>query len=249
MLAFGAGFAYARQVLASRKVWGVSYNENPINALPPVVILLALAMALPEIASLVGENRLFGGPGSVGWRTEGLNRFAFYPGVLDQMIDRNLWPLEHVIRIGTYPFVHGTFTHAIFAMVFVLALGKMVGEQMSGLAVLVLFIGASVFGALVYWLVLNDDFPLFGGMPGAYGLIGGYTFILWVRLVAVGGQQAQAFSLIAFLMGIQLLFGLIFDIRNDWVADLAGFFAGFGLSFLVVPGGFARLRHWLRNRR
>ena len=45
-----------------------------------------------------------------------------------------------------------------------------------------------------------------------------------------------------------LLFGLLFGGRNDWLADLAGFASGFGLSFLVVPGGWSRLREVLRRR-
>ena len=124
----------------------------------------------------------------------------------------------------------------------------MVGERFSGFAVVVVFFGSAIFAALVYGLLLDDDFPLFGGFPAAYGLIGAYTFLYWLRQVATGGPQMQAFMLIVFLMGIQLVFGLLFGPRNDWVADLAGFVAGFGLSFLVVPGGFQRLLGWLRDR-
>ena len=49
-------------------------------------------------------------------------------------------------------------------------------------------------------------------------------------------------------MGIQLVFGLLFGGGQDWVADLAGFVAGFGLSFLVSPGGRARVVDRLRQR-
>ena len=224
------------------------YDENPVNPLPPVVIVLALALALPELVFQMGEAGLIGGNEAVGWRSQAIRQYAFLGSVLDQMIARGFWPLEHVVRIVTYPFVHGSLMHALFAVVFVLALGKMVGEVMSALAVLVLFFGATVVGALVYGLVLNDPNPLIGGMVGAYGLIGGYTFLLWLRQVAIGGPQAQAFTLIGFLMGLQLVFGLLFEVSNDWLAELAGFFAGFGLSFLVVPGGFARVRAWMRNR-
>jgi len=43
-------------------------------------------------------------------------------------------------------------------------------------------------------------------------------------------------------MGAQLVFGLLFGLQNDWVADLAGFACGFGLSFFVSPGGWMRMR-------
>ena len=49
-------------------------------------------------------------------------------------------------------------------------------------------------------------------------------------------------------MGIQLLFGLLFGGGWDWVAELAGFFTGFFLSFVVSPGGWARVRQKIRQR-
>ena len=58
----------------------------------------------------------------------------------------------------------------------------------------------------------------------------------------------RAFSLIGFLMGIQLVFGLLFGGTPVWIAELAGFAAGFGVCIVVMPGGFARLRDRLRDR-
>jgi membrane associated rhomboid family serine protease len=45
-----------------------------------------------------------------------------------------------------------------------------------------------------------------------------------------------------------LLFGLLFGVGWYWVAELAGFAAGFLLSFVVSPGGIARLRDQIRQR-
>lgn len=224
------------------------YDASPVNPLPTSVIVLALALVVPEIIFQVGENGLFGGPGAIGWRAAAVERFAFFPEYLDWAVDTGRWPVEILVRLVAYPFVHISFLSTVFALVFVLALGKMVGEAISGATVLVVFLGSSVLAALLYWVLLNDPYPLLGGFPGAYGLIGAYTFLYWLRQVATGGPQSQAFQLIAFLMGIQLLFGLIFDTGNDWVADLAGFVSGFVLSFLMVPGGVARLIAWIRQR-
>ncbi len=49
-------------------------------------------------------------------------------------------------RFVTYAFVHGSFTHAIFAGVLLLALGKFVGEVLGEVAVLVVFLVATVGG-------------------------------------------------------------------------------------------------------
>ena len=110
------------------------------------------------------------------------------------------------------------------------------------------FFGAAIAGALAYTLVPGLQAPLIGGYPPVYGLIGGFTFLLWVNLAAVGANKYRAFSMIGFLLGIQLLFGLIFGGGWEWVADLSGFLAGFFLSFVVSPGGWGRVRDKLRQR-
>ena len=89
---------------------------------------------------------------------------------------------------------------------------------------------------------------LIGAYPPVYGLIGAFTFLLWVRLAAVGANQNRAFLMIGFLLGTQLVFGLAFGGGLDWIADLAGFTTGFFLSFVVSPGGFGRVRDRLRQR-
>jgi membrane associated rhomboid family serine protease len=90
--------------------------------------------------------------------------------------------------------------------------------------------------------------PLFGGYPAVYGLIGAFTFLLWVNLAAVGANKYRAFSFIGFLLGIQLVFGLFFGGGYEWVADLAGFVCGFLLSFVVSPGGWGRVLAKVRQR-
>ena len=48
-------------------------------------------------------------------------------------------------------------------------------------------------------------------------------------------------------IGLGIVFGILFGGSRDWIADLSGFVFGFGLSFVVSPGGFARLREKLRH--
>jgi membrane associated rhomboid family serine protease len=124
----------------------------------------------------------------------------------------------------------------------------MVGEGFSAFAFLVVYFGSAIVGALAYWLVWDTNVALFGGYPAVYGLIGAYTFILWAELGATGGNQLSAFRIIAFLLGIQLIFSLLFGAGLNWVSEVSGFVAGFGLSFLVSPGGWSRVVQRLRQR-
>ena len=225
------------------------HDAPPINPLPPAVILLAGAIFGVEVLFMLAKSGLIGGTrGGEDWRIFAVQRFAFSGEIFDWMAETGRWPAEHLLRFVTYPFVHLSFTHMVFVAVFVLALGKMVGEVYSNLAVVVIFFGSAIAGALVYALLLDDPRPLIGGFPGAYGLIGGYTLILWVGYGAVGQNQYRAFTLIGFLLGIQLIFGLFFTVGNDWVAEVAGFATGFVLSALMVPGTLGRVIARLRQR-
>lgn len=223
-------------------------DELPVNPLPPVVTVLALAIFGVEVFISAGERGFIGGPAGVGWRLDAIQDWGFFQPILGFMIDTGQWSAHDLARFVTYPFIHAGFLHLVMALVFLLALGKMVGERFSALAFLTVFFGAAIAGATAYGLLVETNRPLIGAYPAVYGLIGAYTFILWVGLGLVGAPQARAFSLIGMLLAIQLLFSMLFGGGPDWIADLFGFLAGFALSFLVSPGGWERILVKLRQR-
>jgi len=223
-------------------------TEPPLNPLPPVVWALALPMIVLECVLQLADRGLVGGAEGVGWRMTVLTRMAFDPGQLAWMWETRRFLPQELARLLAYPFAHVGFTHAAFVVVFVLALGKFVGEVFRPVALALLFLGSSVGAALVY-TATGQVGALAGGYPGAFGLIGAFTFILWLRLGATTSDTSwRAFSLIGMLMLVRLVFGVLFGSDPSWIADLAGFAVGFGLSFVLVPGGPARLIAHLRSR-
>ncbi len=222
------------------------HNAPPLNPLPPVVWAIALPMIALEIVLQIGAAGIAGGPDAVGWRLEAITRVAFIPDLWREMWVLGQFPPEHMLRFVAYPFVHGNMTHTAFAVVILLALGKFTGEVLRFWAVLVVFFGAAIAGALAYGLVATRV-PLIGAYPGDYGLVGAFTYLMWLRL-AGSGREYRAFSMIGLLLVAQLVFGVLFGGGLDWVADLAGFAAGFVLTILVVPGGIPRLMDRLRQR-
>ncbi|MCJ7871339.1 rhomboid family intramembrane serine protease [Phaeobacter sp. J2-8] len=221
-------------------------NQPPINPLPPVIVALFLVIAGIELTFQAGAQGFVGGPTAVGWRLDAVRTYAFSGDIFDWMLANGVFPLEHMIRFVSYPFLQANFSHALFVSVMLLALGKWVGEVMGGVRVLVLFLGSSIIGAVFYGAVLNDPVPLIGGFPGVYGIIGGFTLLLWRQLGAEGGQQMRAFSLIGMLLAIRLVFSLLYGADSTWAADFAGFVGGFAMSILLAPGGWtaflARIR-------
>ena len=223
-------------------------DRNPVNPLPPVIVALFLFIIGIEVVFNMGARGLIGGPEAVGWRLAALQKYAFSDEIFEWMRMSGQWPFDQMIRFVTYAFVHVSFTHALFGCVIFLALGKMAGEVYNQLSLLVIFLGGTVVGALVFALVMDTQTPLIGAYAGAYAMIGAYTYLLWLKLGLMGERQIRAFSLIGFLMGVQLLFGALFGAAADWIADVTGFRTGLGLAVFLIPGGLARLRDRLRHR-
>lgn len=223
-------------------------STSPLNALPPVVAALALLIGGAEVVLMLAERGILGGRLGVGWRVAAIEQYAVFDAVVEAMWERRGLPPEHLMRLVTYPFVHLGFVHAAFAVAILLALGKMVGEVFSPLATAAVFFVPAVAGALAWSALADDPRPLLGAYPGVYGLIGAYTFLLWTRLAAAGGQRLEAFRLIGVLLAIQLLFAALFGAGLDWIADVAGFAAGFALSAVVSPGGWRAVMARLRAR-
>ncbi len=223
-------------------------NAAPINPLPPIIWILALPMIALEIVFSMGGSGAVGGPAAIGWRTAAIESYGLWPEYFRQQLSLGAIDPELLLRFVTYPFLHYTLTQAVFAVVILLAMGKFVGEVFRWWALAVVFFGASIVGGLAYVFVPAIQAPLFGAYPAVYGLIGAFTFLLWVRLAGTGVNQFRAFSMIGFLLFVQLIFGVLFGGGWEWVADLSGFVAGFVLSFVVSPGGFGRVRERLRQR-
>lgn len=223
-------------------------QTSPLNAIPPAVAAIALVMGAAELILALADRGILGGAPGVGWRIAAVERYGVFDAVLEAMWRERVAPPEHLLRLVAYPFVHTGFLGAAFGVAMVLALGKMVGEVFAPWATAAVFFGSAAFGALAWSVLADDPRPLLGAFPGVYSLIGAYSFLLWTSLARTGGNRLEAFRLIGVLLAIQLAFAAIFGTGADWIADLAGFAAGFGLSFLVSPGGWRALMEKLRER-
>lgn len=232
------------------------YDENPVNPVPAIIWVLALPIVAAEAYFGLGRlGFLSGGPGAgQAARQIMVERTAFAPEFLIRAWDRHSAAGGELWRLLTYPFVHYSITHALFVVVFLLALGNMVARVFRPWAVAVLFMASAIGGGIVYALIagLAPQFrfePLVGGYPAVYGLLGAFTFLLWTRLGQEHANQLRAFSLIGILLAFQLVFGVLFGgAGKSWIAEIAGFVIGFLLSFVLVPGGLGRVRRGIRHR-
>ena len=216
------------------------------NSMPPVVVALFAVIGVVELWFTLGPNFISGAE-TVAWRRQAIERFGVTPQIVHWMIEKNHYPLDQLARFVTFSFIHSSMINTAVSCALFLAMGKMVGSAFQSIALLVFFIGSAVVGALAFSFAAPDGGWLFGSFAGIYGLIGAYSFMMWITLRVHKAPQGQAFHLIAFLMGIQLLFGMIFGGNSTWIADLIGFATGFILSFFLIPGGFSRVLEMLRK--
>jgi membrane associated rhomboid family serine protease len=236
------------------------HNAAPLNPLPPVVWALALPMIVLEVIFSLADAHLIGGSQAIGWRTGAIEAYGLFPDYWRQKVAYGAYDFDLLRRFVTYPFFYISPTNAVFAVVILLAMGKFVGEVFKWWAVLAVFFAAAIVGGLFY-VTFADKQPLFGAYPAVYGLIGAFSFLLWVRLAGTGTNQFRAFTLIGALLAFQLIFGLVFSVGAmwfssldgygfglTWIAELPGFVTGFFLSFAVSPGGFGRVMARIRQR-
>ncbi len=222
--------------------------EPPFNPLPWVVWVMVLPMVALEAAFSAAEAGLIGGAQGIGWRVSVLEHYAVWPAYWRQQFAAGGMDFELLSRFVTYPFLHINPTHAVFAIVILLAMGKFVGEVFRPLATALVYFASAAIGGVVYASIPSIDVPLMGAYPGDYGLIGAFTFMIWVRLAGTGLKQLRAFTMIGFLLGVQLLFGVVFGGGPEWVADTSAFVAGFLLSFIASPGGWRRALARIRQQ-
>jgi rhomboid protease GluP len=242
--------AYPRGQMASTK-GKPAMDPNtisPFNAMPRVVIGLAVVILGLEALFQAATFGFMGGAGGVGWRLDAIRDYAVFDEIATYMWTNGVMQPEQGIRLLSYPLIHTGMLHAGFVVVFVLAMGKMVAEVFSPWAFLAVFWGAAIAGGMGFVVFMDSPYPLVGGYPGVYGLIGAFTFLMWVEASARGGNRYRAFGLIGMLLAIQALFGVIEGQFGNVVADVTGFVAGFLLSFLLVPGGWRRFLARIRSR-
>ena len=216
------------------------------NPMPPVVVALFAVIAVVELWFTLGPN-FVSGTDTVALRMQAIERFGVNSQVVQWMIEKNLYPLDHIARFVSFSFIHSSMLNTAVSCALFLAMGKMVGSRFPSIALLVFFLGSALVGAVVFSLAAPNGGWLFGSFTGIYGLIGAYTFMMWLTFRVHKAPQGQAFHLIAFLMGIQLLFGMIFGGNSTWIADFLGFLTGFFLSFFFIPGGLSHVLEMLRK--
>lgn len=222
-------------------------KQRAFNPVSPIVVVLVFAMVVVELVFQAAEHGLIGGPQAHGWRVEMASLFGFYKAVFDHILiggdiePKVIWPFL------TYLFISRSFMHMLIPATLILAMGKMIAEMFSGLAVFILFVACGLAGSLAFGMLASgDQAQLIGAFPVFYGFIGTFTWIRVYQLRSKGKSVLPAFGLIGMFIIMRGVFMAIYGIPKELVADIAGLIVGFLLAYLVAPDGKDRIKGWVR---
>lgn len=225
-------------------------NAAPFNRLPGAVwLLIVTVLGVEALLSAAGWG-LVGGAQGVGWRIAAIQDYGYSSAIQQWMLDNRVFPLRHLLRYATFSFIHGNAMHALFGAVLLAALGKVLGERFGTLPFLILALAVPVPAAIAFGLAMGNEQLgwLFGAMPMAFALVGGFT---WMKFHDAGTDRVlrrRAFSMIGLLLAARLAFGLMVESGPGWIAELTAFALGFALSAWVLgPGSWQRMRARIRG--
>lgn len=225
-------------------------RERTFNPISPVVLIIVGLLVAVELTLQAGANGLIGGPEAIGWRNVLAQNFALHPAVVVHIMNGGLIEPKVIWPFFTYIFVSRSFISFLITAFLILAMGKLISDRFSGLAVLIIFVGCTLAGALAFSVSPHrTQFPLMGAFPVFYGFIGSYTWIQISNLKNQGKSILPAFATIGMFLVFRLVRAAIYGPSNSWTADLAGLVVGMALAYVVAPSGRDRLKRWMRKIR
>lgn len=186
-------------------------------------ILIGLCIALYAITLLFDPVSAFSGPGGLmnigSPNSKGLYLFGMTGSVA--------WRCGHVWTLLTANFLHGSFLHLLFNMMWMRSLGEMATALLGPARFFIVFILTGVGGFLTS--VLFSPAPTMGASAAIFGLMGVLIGFGRRRGGELGGNLNQQMLMWA---GIGLVFGLSMPNVNNY-AHVGGFITGLGMAWLL----------------
>lgn len=152
-------------------------------------------------------------------------------------------------RLVTYMFLHGSFFHLLFNMLWVWFLGRMVEEHLGTKNFLVIYFGAGIGGALVNTLVTaifgGGEIPTVGASGAVFGVMVAFAMLFpTFKLMLIFFPPIQARYLVAGLIALDILFISSAD-NIARIVHLGGAFWGWALLRMYYRG--YNYDAWLRG--
>lgn len=211
---------------APDKISADKIPPEPAINLPPAVKTLCVAMiAAFCIQQLIPEQM----------NVELVMTLGFIPARYSGHADF-IWGA--VVAPLTYMFLHGGWLHLLSNIAMLMAFGTGVEKHLGLKRFLIIFTVSGIAGAFGQFAVTPaNDMPLIGASGGISGLFGAVMMLLYRRGI-LGDSYKSLFPMVAAFVLFSVFFGFFgmpgAEGSIAWLVHIAGFFAGFGLYFVLM---------------
>ena len=201
------------------------------HSMPRSIAGLAIIMVGLELIFTAGSAGLLGGSDTAEWRKTAILDYGFFGPILEYQIANGGLFARETMRLITFPLIHLSFTHMLISVVLLLALGKLVGEFLSDVAIVGIFFLSAALGAAAFGTLLGSDVPLVGSLTGLYGLLGTLAAMTMSRPTSTLFKVATVVP--AALVFVAVVSNLVFGSLAAWPADVAAYVVGIALWYAL----------------
>ncbi|MBL4811660.1 MAG: rhomboid family intramembrane serine protease [Rhodobacteraceae bacterium] len=198
----------------------------------PVLLVLILAVALPELVLTLADNELIG---STRWRSISYQNGAFWTGILrDWQVN---FAAQPTVMFATYSFLHTDMLHMLGNIVALFWLGRIAIARIGSWRFLGLYLLSALGGAAVFGLLSQGFRPMVGASGAIFGLAGGW--LVWelrtARTEARNWRQPaiQTAKQVGFLVGLNFVVLWLQNGELAWQTHLGGFLTGAIIAALL----------------
>ena len=185
-------------------------DAAPFNKMPIAVLCVIALVGAVELIFQGAESGIIRGQDGMALRSFWGQRLGFSLSIYEPMWVTKNYDFLAAYRLFTFGFVQHGLSTALVALAIFAALGKYVAEQFGQVCFLLLTFIAPIFGLLFFVFLIPTSGWVIGLFPAVFAMVGGFTVRQIDLRRETGEAVLPAFTLIAFLMGIQLFFYFVF---------------------------------------
>jgi membrane associated rhomboid family serine protease len=202
----------------------------------PIWLLVGLT-CLPEILLTLADHGIIG---STRWRSLAYQNGAFWAGLLQGW--RPNYAAQPVTMFLTYAGLHAGPLHLAGNMAGLIWLGRIMLPDLGLWRFVLLYLGATVGGAMLFGLLSDSPAPMVGASGALFGLAGAWMVQEGrrdLRPMAEGGRGARAAwiwvgQMLGLMTAVNFASWVLQDGQLAWQTHLGGAVAGIGLAVLFV---------------
>ena len=224
-------------------------NAAPFNKMPTAVLIAIGLIGVLELFFQGANSGIVQNVDGVALRNRWIHLFGFHMGHIETMWITSEVNINGLYQAFTFNFVQRNLPSALIGLALFAALGKYVAERRGQLCFVATLLLAPLFGLICYVFISPPLGPIVGIFPAVFGLIGGFTIEQIERRREDDEPILPAFSLITFLMMVQLIYFFLFGTSTEWIAEFFAFVAGCGIALIIGDQNEGRRRKILQKIR